>query len=490
MKSISKSKYISGLKCPKLLWYLYNAKDEIPAFDAATEARFAGGHEIGEWAKKLYPGGIEVAYDPDSYEAMIKQTKELLPQRIPIFEATLEHRGAFARADVLVPVGEDQWDMIEVKSSTKVKDYHYDDMAVQAYIFKGEGLKIRKCMLACVNNQYVRQGDIDPAQLLKQEELTEAVEEKLAGVADKLKEMQEIIKLKKCPDTKIGKHCDMFHSCQMEEVCWGFLPKHNVFTLRSIGAKAYELFEQGVLDVADIPEEFSLSDKQQIQLAAIRSGQAQVDKLGLQEFLGQLKYPLYFLDFETVWPPLPLFDGVRPYQQIPFQFSLHVRESEGAELRHHSYLAEGGDDPRQELAEKLKPLMGDKGSVLAFNARFECSRLQELGEAYPEYAAWVETILARVVDLIVPFRKFHYYHACQLGYASLKNILPAFDKKAYQDMAIADGGTASSEYARVTYGDDVAQEDRAKVREDLEAYCALDTLAMVRLLDGLQELVK
>jgi len=200
-----------------------------------------------------------------------------------------------------------------------------------------------------------------------------------------------------------------------------------------------------------------------------------------------LKYPVYYMDFETMFDAIPPFDGVRPYQQIPFQFSVHVQDSPGGDLKHASFLWKEPGDPRESFIRELKDCLGDKGSIVAYYFSFEKSRLTELAELFSEYKDWVDSILERMVDLLVPFKNFHYYHASQKGSASIKKVLPAITGKGYEGMEISEGGEASLEYARVTYSD-VSDDDRARVYSALEKYCALDTEGMVNIVDKLNKI--
>jgi hypothetical protein len=268
------------------------------------------------------------------------------------------------------------------------------------------------------------------------------------------------------------------------------LPEHNVFTLNRIRKeKAFGLLSQGILDIRDLAEEHPLSASQTIQRQARMSGRTHVDTAQVRGFLDQLQMPLYFLDFETVGGAIPLYDASRPYQQVPFQFSLHVLEDWGKEPAHHGYLAEGRNDPRPELLKGLKGLLGKKGTILAYNLSFELGRLRECAEAYPDYSGWLQTIEPRCLDLIVPFRSFNYYSPEQMGKTSIKRVYPALTGGSYEGMGIGDGGAASSEYGRVTFTD-VPLDERQKVRDDLEAYCKLDTHAMIEILKELKKAVQ
>ncbi len=479
---ISKSKYLTGLQCHKLLWYNYNAKDEIPEVNAGQQAIFDQGHIVGEFAKQLFPGGIEVAKGIIAFDKVIEQSQKLISERKPLFEAAFKYEYAYARVDILNPVGKTKWDIIEVKSSTQVKDINLHDLALQWYTYSGAGLSLNKCYLMHINNQYVRKGEIDPKKLFIQEDVTAQVLEYLSQVEDKLEEMVSVIAKRSYPRIPIGPHCSDPYDCPLTDMCWDFLPKHNPFTLyRFKSETAFSLVKKGVTDVLSFGDEISLNEKQQIQINSIRSKKPHIDKNGIKSFLNELIYPLYYLDFETIGPALPLFDDSRPYEQIPFQFSLHIQQTPDAKPEHISFLAEGMDDPRPELLRLLKKNLGTKGSIVTYNASFEKDKLNKATEVFTEYKKWNKGIQERIVDLLDPFRAFYYYHPSQMGSASIKAVLPAITGKGYEGMEIADGGTASNEYLRVTFGENVTEAERKNVRKQLEDYCELDTIAMARI---------
>ncbi len=491
-KLLSKSKYLLGLQCPKLLWVVFNEPEKIPEPDQATQHIFDQGHLVGELAKKWFPDGIDLA--SEDFKGNIEKTKELLAKRKPLFEAGFMVDNLYARADLLNPVEKDEWDIIEVKSSTSVKEVNFHDVSFQKHCYEKSGLKIRKCFLMHINNKYVKEGDIDHKQLFVMEDITEDVKSAIIGIQERIKAIMNVISSKECPDIKIGPHCSDPYGCALSDDCWDFLPDNSVFNLCRAGKKAWELFELDVLYIKDISDEYKLTTNQQIQKNCEKTGKPYIKKDKIKKFLDTLKHPLYFLDFETFNTAIPLYDGVRPYQQITFQFSLYVQDKPDGKLVHHSFLAEGKEDPRLMFLSSLQKVLGEKGSIIAYNQSFEIGRLKELAEAFTDYKKWIESILPRFIDLMVPFRKFYYYNPVQQGSASIKKVLPAITGKGYDDMEISEGGTASLEFLRITQGasDGTFPDNNEikKVRENLEKYCALDTEGMVWIVNRLKELIK
>jgi hypothetical protein len=482
---LSKSKYLAGLQCAKYLWMQLHEPARIPETDAITQYVFEQGHLVGEYAKKLFPDGIDIPRD--DFMENIAATKKLLAERKPLFEAGILSGRIYCRVDILNPVNEDEWDIIEIKSGTSVKEVYIDDVSFQKYCCEKAGLQIRNCKLGFINKQYVKNGEIDPKELFILEDISAQVEEVSAGIEEKVLQLLEVISNKTCPEMTIGQHCLAPYECPLRAECWEFLPDNSIFDLRGGKTNQFSLYEQGILSIKDIPDDIPLSRQQQIQKECVMTGNVHVEKEEIRQFLTKLKYPLYFLDFETFGPAIPLYDGTRPYQDIPFQFSLHIVEIDGSEPIHHSFLAGVREDPRPQIIHELQRLLGSEGSIIAYNAGFEEGVLKELVEAFPEYTHWLEGILTRMVDLLFPFTNFHYYNASQKDTASLKKVLPAVTGKGYEEMAIGAGMDASIAYARITLGNST-EDEIAKVRADLLKYCKLDTEGMIWVVDKLKEL--
>ncbi len=483
-KLLTKSKYVNGLQCLKYLWMLFHEPESVGDPDASTLHTFEQGHLVGELAKKVFPEGVNIP--PDDFMGNIRRTKELLKQRKTVFEAGITTGKIYCRLDILKPVNDDEWDIIEVKSSTKIKDVDIEDVAFQKHCCRQAGLEIRNCFLMHIDNSYVRQGEIDPKQLFAIEDITERVADAVRSVPDKVDMMLEVIAAKDCPDIAIGQQCENPYECLVEG-CKDFLPESNVLELYRGGQKSFELLNDGILAICEIPDGFKLSSIQQIQQTCVSSGQPYADPAQLKSFLDSLQYPLYFFDFETFSTAVPPFDGTHPYQNIPFQFSLHVVKSAASPPEHFSFLADGTADPRPGLLAALKKWLGKSGSIIVYNQSFEKRVLEDLGEAFPEYKSWVKGIVGRFIDLLQPFRSFWYYHPAQKGSASLKAVMPALTGKGYDGLGISNGENASLEFFRVTYSD-VPEEERRRVRQDLEKYCGRDTEGMIWIIRAIGEL--
>lgn len=493
--TISKTGYIHGLQCPKWLWYRTRRPGEIPEADAATRRRFDDGHQVGDCAKRLFPDGVEIPLDQGLTHA-IRETKRAIRERETLFEATFLHRSeagsTLARTDILVPVDGGAWDLVEVKGSTSVKEVYLQDVAFQRIVVEGAGLRVRSCRLLHLCSAYRRRGEIDPRKLFTSVALDALLAPYLDAVAGCLPGLFSILRNGRPPEVAVGRHCCDPYACPLTGKCWGPLPERTVFGLAGAGRRAWDLFGRGIVSRDDIPEQYPLTEWQRIQLASERRGAAHWDAGALRSFLDRLQYPIRHLDFETFRTPIPLFDGIGPYGQVPFQYSVHVQEAPGGPLEHRWFLADiGADsiDPRPSFLASLEGDLGERGSILVYNASFEPRILKEAVTEFPAYGVWVEEkVLPRIVDLYAPFRSFHLYHPDQGGSCSIKSVLPALTGSGYEGMEIADGDTAGAEFLRVSLGD-VDPEERSRVRDALLAYCRLDTEAMSRVLDALAQMV-
>ncbi len=497
---ISKSKYLAGLQCPKLLWTHFNNRESIPKPDEVRQHIFDAGHMVGDLAKRLYPGGKEVPLlfqADDALDLTVTATRDLMNRRIPIFEASFLVDGRYCRVDILVPVpgpdgdrlSGDEWDLIEVKSSTRVKDVNINDVAFQYDALTRAGVNLNRLFLMHIDTGYVRGEKFEVERFFHLEDITDRAMRLIEYVPAALNRMFDTI-AGPDPDTPIGPRCTSPYTCPLKDVCWSVLPDDNVTDFYRTGSRAFGLLDEGIFAIAHTPDA-KLSPRQQIQKKAVIEGAIQVDHKALRHWLDGLKYPLYHLDFETMNPAIPPLPGSRPYQQIPFQFSLHIQHEPGVRPEHVEYLATWNDvplpgDPRPGLVDALKAI-GPDGTVLAWNMGFEKGVLGDLAEMFPVEAERLADLVERMDDLIIPFRAFWVHHPRQKGSCSLKAVLPALTDFDYDDLAIGDGNQAARQYQQALYGN-VAAKERALIFNNLLEYCKLDTMAMVEILRRLEKL--
>ena len=482
--ALSKSRYLCGLQCPKLLWLRYNAPEEVPPPDKSSLDIFEQGHLVGDFAKKIFPDGVEVDHSR-SFEYGLTQTEDLLKKRVPIFEAAFKAENCYFRADILVPSDQNRWDIIEVKSSGDLKDINNLDVGFQLHAAKKAGLDVRRCYLALINKNYVRNGDIEPSKLFNMIDLTSSIEEFAKVAEEQIPKMLETIASDCCPDPGIGNHCKKPFRCPMFDKCRSFLPERNVFFLYRGKELPFQLVNAGIYELAKV-DVSGLTKHQSIQVECEKTGQPHIDEGEIYSFLKNIEYPAFYMDFETWMSAIPMFDGGSPYEIIPFQFSVHEIAKEGSEPKHTSFLYDGVDDPRPAFMRALMKCIGPKGSIVSYNASFERNILQKSSEIYPEFAEWFKSLENRFVDPLILFRSFAYYHPQQNGSCSIKKVLPVITGQSYESMSIGQGMDASREYFRVTFTDD--NSDKEKIRKALEEYCCLDTMAMVDIVGKLREM--
>jgi hypothetical protein len=483
---LSKSQYVRGLQCHKSLWLYKHRPDLRAQSDAQNESLFDTGYTVGALAQKLFPGGMEIEYTPDDFSGMAHRTKALIDSGVVvIYEATFRERGIYAMADILVrtPAG---WEMYEVKASTGVKPYHLDDAAIQWYALSN-ALPLNKAYIVHVNNQYIRQGDLDVHSLFSMEEITEAVLARQEAIPATLEAFSRMLKDGE-PLIDIGPHCSDPHNCDFEGYCWSHVPERSVFNLyRMSGARKFELYRQGKIEYGDLESGIELNETQALQISTALSREIHIDTPIIRGFLEKLEYPLNFFDFETFQEAIPRFHGQRPYMQMPFQYSLHI-VSEDQEVTHKEYLGDEEIDPREDLIRNMLKNITPSGSIVAFNMSFEKSRISELANAFPEYLDRLMALNERFVDLIEPFRGLGYYHPDFNGSFSIKSVLPAMfpddPELNYKDLEIQNGGMAMDAFANLHKLKDLSK--REVVRQSLLKYCHLDTLAMVRIWNMLE----
>lgn len=488
-KRISKSQYMMGVQCPKKLW-LYNfRKDLIPPVDAAKQRLFDEGHAVDELSRGYYKGGKLVAFDYRQLSHAIKHTDWLMNEDGAklIYEGAFAAVGVLIRCDMLKKNPDGSWDLIEVKSSTSVKEEHIPDAALQRYVLEAAGVKVGKVWLMHINPKFVKDGPINPKKFFTKADITGETAALLPAVRENLDKFMEAL-AGPCPEPGIGRHCSDPYDCDFRHHCWKDVPPYSIYDIPRLGwDKKNTLKAMGIINFRDVPDTFDLNTAQRLCLQVERTGRPVVDKAALAAFLATLRYPLYHIDFETIMPGIPLYEGTRPYQQVPFQVSLHIQDAPGAEPRHLEYLANPAGDPRPGLVAFLLNNIGPEGSLLAYNAAFEVSRLKELAEGFTGPAEALLALAGRAVDLMAPFKAQAYVLPEFHGRYSIKVLLPAMvPGMTYEGMAIANGADAQQAFSAMAAGK-MDRADIEKTKEALLVYCGQDTLAMVKILAKLYE---
>lgn len=487
MKTLSKSKIIAFRQCPKRLW-LELHRPELRD-DSGAELVFAIGNKVGDIAREVYDAdgdGVFLDLDELGFSEVFARSETLLKEgTVPIFEAGFRARGGLALADVMLPDTSDgslKWRMIEVKSSASVKDYHRDDVAVQTWIAAQAGIEISSVALAHIDNTFVYQGGGNYEGLFHEADLTEEALGRQGEAAEWMAEAQKIAACDTAPAIETGAHCSAPFDCPFVAHCEQGKKKAEfpLSSLPNFGALKRERFEsQGIIDLRDVPDEALNATQQRIKDVTV-SREPWFDAKGAAADLQDDGFPAWFLDFETVNLAIPLWKGTRPYEQLPFQYSLH-QVGESGEMSHTAFLDLSGRDPGEAFAASLVNDCGGDGPVYVYYASFERGVMQKLAERFPQHAAGLEQIIDRLVDLL-PIARKRYCHPDQHGSWSIKAVLPCLvPELSYGDLdGVADGGMASAAF-REAVSDQTTEARKQEIKRELLDYCRLDTLAMVRM---------
>ena len=489
---LSKSDYMQFLRHPALLWLKKHDKSKLPPIDASTQAMFDAGHAFEAYAEALFPEGVSLGFsDYDGYRSLPRRTSEALEGGAhTIFQGRFSHEQMTFICDIIHKIGEKTLDLFEIKSSTSAKDEHIYDLAFQTMVLEDLGYEVRNIAVIHVNNEYVRAGNINPEEITSTTDVTEQVKAELPSTRNLAEQALKVMSNQEIPDispSHVGlKYFDDYIQVYRNLV---ELDDYSIYDLASIGPKKVgELEKLGIKYINQIPDDFKLTDKQRLQVAVTKSGEPIIKSTEIKQFIETLEYPLYFLDYETMMGAVPYVDGTRPYQQIPFQYSLHVIDKPGAEPRHLAYLNTDKSNPVESLSKQLQDQIGEEGSVITWNMRFEKACNKTLGNLAPKYEHFYNTLNDRIVDLMKPFSDGLYVHKDFKGSASINYVLPVLvPELSYKDLEIQEGGSAQRLWMEAVL-DDKHDGNKDEILDNLLKYCELDTLAMVKVFEVLNRL--
>ena len=484
---LSKSTFIRGLQCEKSLYlykHHYRLKDPTPS---SLQAVFDQGTNIGILAQELFPDGTDAS--PENHFKMVESVGKTLgfinEGNTVIYEATFLFNNVLAALDILVK-DQDGWKAYEVKSSTKVSETYIKDAAIQFYTITNSGIDLKDISIVHINNQYTRDGVLDIHQLFTIESVYDQVLEFLPQISNEIKRLKNVIESHEIPNVDIGNHCSDPYDCDFKGTCWKHIPDYSVFNISRLKKdKKFHLYNQGVvtLDQIDLGHT-DLNPNQVLQVQSEVDGTTYINKNEIRNFTNGLNYPLYYLDFETIGPAVPKYNGSRPYQQLVFQYSLHFQETSTSEIEHREFLADPSQDPRIGFIDQLIQDCGANGDILVYNIGFERGKLNDLMYVFPEYSNELRRIVNRLKDLMIPFQQKWYYTPEMRGSYSIKSVLPALvPELSYNDLDIKEGGTASNTFLSMVNG--TFEGDVEETRRQLLEYCELDTYAMVKILEKL-----
>lgn len=468
---LTKGKYCNGLQCLRLMYKAVKMLEDIPDPDPATQFIFDQGHEVGTLAREQFPSGILIDMEP--WEDVIKRTQEAIKSGAEsIYEATFVHDAILVRVDILHRVGDNLFDIIEMKQSTKMKDEHIPDVAIQRYVIEGVGLRVNKTFLMHLNREYIHP---DQGDLFIIEDCTESVLSYLPEIEANLEAQKDALECDNPPDIGIGPHCSKPRDCPLIAECSKDLPDLSIFNIPRFRDK-WHLYNRGIVSLDELPSDCRLNAKQQQFIESYFTDEPIINKDAIKRELEALVEPIHFLDFETINWAVPRHDGMRPYQQLPFQWSLHILQ--GDEITHHEFLWDNDKDPRPALIDSLLDALSNKGSIIVYSS-FEKSRLNELAMQFPEFENHIKSIIGRLWDQLEIFRN-HYIDVRFKGSNSIKNVLPVLVPELdYGKLDVQGGGTATASFARMIKTKD--DKEKEMLRNALLEYCKLDTFAMVEI---------
>ncbi len=486
MPRLSKSRFLSGLQCDKRVYLETHSPELATPPDDATRAVLDMGTDVGVLARSRFPGGSLVEAGYRQTQLALDQTARLLadPAVPAIFEAAVLAAGVLVRVDILERVPGDadhgsRWRLIEVKSSARKKDLHLHDIALQSYVLQQAGIPLAGACLMHVNTHYVLNGaGLDFGEMFTLLDVTEEIGPRLEGISERLAAMQAIIERPAPPAVEPDAHCHSPHECPFWAHCTKDKPPRWIYHLPGHTKTVRALREQGIETIDAIPPGTHLSRTQEFVRANIEWCSAQLARV-----LAKVQYPVHHVDFETIMPAVPRYQGTRPYQVIPVQWSNHIEQADGI-VQHHEFLAAGTEDPRAELLDRLLDSLGAEGTICVYSS-YERAVLDTLANDFPDRRQAIKAVQKRLWDLYEVIQQ-HYYHPNFGGSYSIKSVLPAVvPAMSYEDLEIKSGAVAAREFFRMAFevSDWIEQ---ARLAEVLKAYCARDTMAMLELRRALE----
>ena len=490
---LSKSKYCKLKQCPKIIWLNEYKKEE--RISKARQSTLQNGTNVGILAKGLFGKYEDIEYNAD-LTVMIEQTNKLLKNKPNIItEASFNYDNNFCSVDILKN-DKDGVEIYEVKSATSMDDIYIDDVAYQYYILKNLGYNVKKVCVVYLNKKYIRHGDLELDKLFHIEDVTQAVKERQEEIKINIENINKFMEehnKENEPNTDIGMHCRQPYECEYWEYCTRNLPKPNVFDVAIMHwDKKFEKYKEGKVSFEELQNE-DLNPKYLEQMDfEINSKEPKIEKEVIKELMDSLKYPLYFIDFETFQLAIPEFEGTWSYQQLPFQYSLHIIKEEGADIEHREFLAEIDDkDFIRHFAESMINDIPDNGSVIIYNNSFEPARIREIAKIYPDLEAELMRINNNIVDFEVPFRRRNYYMKEMQGSYSIKAVLPSLypdeSELDYHNLPVVHNGEEASAAFLSLRGK--TKEEQEEIRKGLLVYCELDTYAMVKVWQKFKQII-
>nr|WP_061223353.1 DUF2779 domain-containing protein [Leptospira weilii] len=479
---LTKADFTTGLHCEYLLWL--NTYQRRPDFDPFE-------HKYISPKQKSLLRDLSHSFFPESKNARYSDfdTRKILKSGKGVRSACLETDKFSMKAEYILPNKEfsGTFELVVLKVSSSFKKQHIIEIAFQKFVADESGFPISKCILLFVNSKFHFQGEIQADSFFVRKDVTDEVMLKGKETTEIAHSLYDLLSRKNLPPRFVSNLCSHPRNCLYPEVCLTPNVPGDIFTLREGKEESVRFYEQGIFNLKDIQNTDALTYRQKTQIQTIQTGSAFINQKVFSEFFNRIKYPIYFLDFESINPPIPIYSNSHPFQHVPFLFSLHViRENLSQEPENFYYIDDGIEDPRKKILEKLQELILPGGTILCYNDKFEKRCLEESAAVFSEFKDWLKSILDDFVDLAKPFWEYDYYHPDQKGSTSLKTILPVITGKSYKDLGIKSGQMANSEFLRAKT-ELISASEKSEIEKNLIEYCKLDTYAMVLILRKIKE---
>lgn len=491
---ISKTDYITYLKHPAWLWLRKHQPDFLPTPDENSQAIIDEGREFEKLAEQVFAGSIYL--DRNDYADMqewANETKVLLEQDVEtILQAAFLYDGFLCIADAITKSG-DGYILTEIKATTSPDKEHICDLAFQKTVIEWSGYPINTTRVLHADKEYLRRGDIKLDEIVTFTDVTEKVNKETLNAPEKMREAEKTAELETMPSDSL-RHVGLGAASEYRDIFRKLhpdIPEYSIYDLASNkGAGTDKLIGQleddSIKLIVDIPDSTKLQAHQQDQVRVTKLDEVIIDKEAIKNFLSDIEFPAYFLDYESINHIFPPFDHTFPYQQVVFQYSLHIMDKDGT-LTHKEYLHEENTNPAENIIRRLQEDIGNKGSIIVWNKTFECSRHKEYAKLYPIHAPFFEDLNERTVDLADIFSKRLYLDKKLKGKYSIKKVLPLLcPELSYKELGIQEGSTASRSWHEAIVSGERA-EDKDQILADLREYCGLDTYAMVAIFQHLRD---
>ncbi len=487
--TLSKSTLIRSIQCSKSLYLYKNHYSLRDKADITQQQKFDRGHRVGILAHQLFTGGKDCSPpNPFSYDASIAATKLLVQQQFPVvYEAAFKYNGIMAALDIL-ECKDGKWYAYEVKSSFRISNTYLLDAAIQYYIITKSGVPLEDFSLVTINNEYVLQDELEISAFFRKTSVMQEILERIPFIEKTIEEAIATLDSKTIPEVPIGAHCTKPYPCDFQGYCWQHLEKDSIWYLPGISMQEKSLFyERGISTIHQIDNIEELNARQKVIIESFQQQQPHLHADQLRQFIGPVHYPLFYFDIEAFQPAVPLFKGTKPYERIPFLYSLHYKESADAPLQHFSYISPVTDDRVPFIRQFLKDTEKE-GTILVFNTLMEKSILFRLSADFPEYKKDILQRINRILDVEIPFKELYYYHPAQQGSFSLKAIGNAvLGKDEFAASRVKDGEEAMAVYNELFYTNDKAS--IPEKLEQLKTYCRTDTYVLYEIFEKLKQLV-